>query len=210
MEKRLASGGSVLMPLDAYPFSQRYGWVQDKYGIPWQLILTNPDGEMRPGIIPALMFTRDQSSAGLRRRSSSTAPCSRTPSGARWSTIPRAWSRPKKGSDVADFFVGNTWLAAMDGAGSTTSPSTRLSRYLSPAVLERKSTITGQAQPESQAEQCSSWKRIRFGLSWQVWPTAMGDMMSKGTPEQLARVTKAFMSMKKFDLATLQQAYEGR
>src|SRR5687768_9643306 len=56
---KLLEGGKVLMPLDKYPFSERYGWVQDKYGLSWQLILTNPEGEVRPPIIPSLMFVGD-------------------------------------------------------------------------------------------------------------------------------------------------------
>ena len=56
---KLVDGGTVLMPLDTYPFSKRYGWVEDKYGLSWQLILTNPDGEERPPIIPSLMFAGD-------------------------------------------------------------------------------------------------------------------------------------------------------
>ena len=56
---KLSQGGTPLMPLGAYPFSERYGWIQDKYGLSWQLILTNPAGQPRPWIIP---------SAALRRR----------------------------------------------------------------------------------------------------------------------------------------------
>ena len=59
--EQLVVGGSVMMPLDAYPFSKRYGWVQDRYGVSWQLILTDPDGDPRPAIIPALMFVGDVS-----------------------------------------------------------------------------------------------------------------------------------------------------
>lgn len=58
------------------------------------------------------------------------------------------------------------------------------------------------------AEQCG-WLKDKFGLSWQVWPTAIGEMMTKGTPEQIARVTEAFLQMKKFDIATLRRAYKG-
>ncbi|WP_089305294.1 VOC family protein [Geodermatophilus pulveris] len=36
----LADGGTVLMPLDAYDFSRRFGWVQDRFGVSWQLTLT--------------------------------------------------------------------------------------------------------------------------------------------------------------------------
>jgi predicted 3-demethylubiquinone-9 3-methyltransferase (glyoxalase superfamily) len=59
------------------------------------------------------------------------------------------------------------------------------------------------------AEQCG-WLKDKFGLSWQVVPTAMDEMMRGGTPEQLARVTQAFLKMKKFDIAELKRAYEGR
>jgi predicted 3-demethylubiquinone-9 3-methyltransferase (glyoxalase superfamily) len=37
----LAEGGKVLMPLDAYGFSQKFGWVNDRYGVSWQLTLPN-------------------------------------------------------------------------------------------------------------------------------------------------------------------------
>src|SRR5690606_38810416 len=52
----LIEGGEALMPLQEYPFSKKYGWVKDKYGLTWQLILTDPDGEERPVIVPALMY----------------------------------------------------------------------------------------------------------------------------------------------------------
>src|SRR2546425_1197367 len=62
---------------------------------------------------------------------------------------------------------------------------------------------------DPQAEQCG-WLKDKFGLSWQVWPTAIGEMMKNGTREQIDRITQAFLPMKKFDLATLQKAYEGK
>jgi predicted 3-demethylubiquinone-9 3-methyltransferase (glyoxalase superfamily) len=55
------------------------------------------------------------------------------------------------------------------------------------------------------AEQCG-WLKDKFGLSWQVWPRALGEMMEKGTPEQVARVTKAMLAMKKFDISALEKA----
>lgn len=50
------------MPLDQYPFSERYGWIKDEYGVSWQLILTNPEGEEQPAIVPSLLFVGDQCS----------------------------------------------------------------------------------------------------------------------------------------------------
>ena len=60
-----------------------------------------------------------------------------------------------------------------------------------------------------QAEQCG-WCKDQYGVSWQVVPTAMERMMTKGSREQVDRVTAAFMQMKKFDLDTLEKAFEGR
>ena len=56
--------------------------------------------------------------------------------------------------------------------------------------------------------QCG-WLKDKFGLSWQVTAKAMSKMLKEGTPEQVSRLTKAFLPMKKFDLAALEKAYQG-
>ncbi|MFC0581716.1 VOC family protein [Micrococcoides hystricis] len=56
---QLMDGGTVRMPLDSYPFSARYGWVEDRFGINWQLMLTDPAGEPRLFMIPSLLFSGD-------------------------------------------------------------------------------------------------------------------------------------------------------
>jgi predicted 3-demethylubiquinone-9 3-methyltransferase (glyoxalase superfamily) len=60
------------------------------------------------------------------------------------------------------------------------------------------------AVPE--AEQCG-WLKDKFGLSWQIVPSIMSEMMASGTEEQLKRVTECFLKMKKFDIAKLEEAY---
>ncbi len=62
------------------------------------------------------------------------------------------------------------------------------------------------AVPE--AEQCG-WLKDKYGLSWQIVPSAMGEMMKDKDEKRLARVTGAFLQMKKFDIAALQRAYKG-
>lgn len=63
-------------------------------------------------------------------------------------------------------------------------------------------------QPYPHSERCG-WLEDKFGVSWQVTPVRMGEMMSQGTPEQIKLVTQSFLPMKKFDLATLERAYSG-
>jgi len=53
--EKLSVGGKVLMPLGSYPFSDRYGWLEDKYGLSWQVILAG-EREMKQRITPVLMF----------------------------------------------------------------------------------------------------------------------------------------------------------
>jgi predicted 3-demethylubiquinone-9 3-methyltransferase (glyoxalase superfamily) len=61
--------------------------------------------------------------------------------------------------------------------------------------------------PES--EQCG-WCKDKFGVSWQIVPKQLGELMSSDDPEKVGRVVQAFMQMKKFDIAKLQEAYDGK
>lgn len=63
------------------------------------------------------------------------------------------------------------------------------------------------AVPE--AEACG-WLKDKFGLSWQITPTVMDEMMLGGTREQIDRLTQVVLPMKKLDIAQLQEAYEGK
>ena len=62
------------------------------------------------------------------------------------------------------------------------------------------------AVPES--EQCG-WLKDQYGVSWQIVPKRMDEMLENGSEEQIKRVTEAFLKMKKFDLAELEKAYKG-
>lgn len=57
------------------------------------------------------------------------------------------------------------------------------------------------------AEQCG-WIKDKYGVSWQIVPTVMFEMQKTKDKKRLARVTEAFLKMKKFDIAVLQQAYD--
>ncbi len=67
----------------------------------------------------------------------------------------------------------------------------------------------GKLSAVPEAEQCG-WLKDKYGLSWQIVPTAMDEMMKDKDEKKLARVTEAFLKMKKFDIAELKKAYKGR
>ena len=62
------------------------------------------------------------------------------------------------------------------------------------------------ADPES--EQCG-WLKDKYGLSWQVVPLKLDELLRGGSEDQIARVTQAFLPMKKLEIAALERAYAG-
>ena len=59
-------------------------------------------------------------------------------------------------------------------------------------------------------ESVCGWLKDKFGVSWQVVPTVLAEMLRDPDKEKVERVTNAFLKMKKFDIAELKKAYEGR
>ena len=206
--QRLSEGGSVLMPIDKYPFSERYGWIQDKYGLSWQLILTNPEGERRPAIVPSMMFTGANAGRAQEAINFYLSVFRNSRPGSAWHYA--AGQEPDKEGTIthADLMIENCWLAVMDSAREHSFTFNEAFSLIVNCEDQKEIDHYWEklsAVPE--AEQCG-WLKDRFGVSWQVVPVAMGEMMRDGTPEQIARVTQAFLPMKKFDLAALRRAYD--
>lgn len=208
MWNKLIEGGKALMPIGKYPFSERYGWVEDTYGLTWQLMLTNPDGEERPPILPALLFVNER----LGKAEEATDFYLSVFKNAKRGTLAKypPNSEPNKEGSVmfTDFMLENQWFAAMDGGGTHEFAFTEAFSLLVKCETQEEIDYYWEklsAVPE--AEQCG-WLKDKYGVSWQISPADMDTMMS-GTPEQTARVTQAFLKMKKFDLAALRKAYGG-
>ncbi|CAG9609898.1 hypothetical protein NEOCIP111885_03641 [Pseudoneobacillus rhizosphaerae] len=109
----------------------------------------------------------------------------------------------------SDFMLENQWFAAMDSAHKHKfSFNEAISFVVYCDTQEEIDYYWEKLSAVPEAEQCG-WLKDKFGVSWQIVPSEMDEMMSKGTPEQLKRVTNAFLKMKKFDLVELKKAYLG-
>jgi predicted 3-demethylubiquinone-9 3-methyltransferase (glyoxalase superfamily) len=206
---QLSRGGTALMPLDKYPFSEHYGWIQDKYGLSWQLILSSPEGEERPAIVPSLMFVGAVAGYAEEAISFYLSVFKNSKPGivARYGS----GQEPDKQGTImfSDFMLEGQWFAAMDSAREHGFAFNEAISLLVPCETQEEiDYFWKKLSADPKAEQCG-WLKDKYGLSWQVWPTAMGEMMTKGTAEQIARVTEAFLPMKKFDIAALVRAYKG-
>jgi predicted 3-demethylubiquinone-9 3-methyltransferase (glyoxalase superfamily) len=206
---RLIEKGKVLMPLDSYPFSKRYGWVEDQYGVSWQLILTKPEGEERPVIVPSLLFTPPV--AGKADEAINFY-CTVFKDSKRGTTAPRQEDMgPDKAGTLmyADYYVDQTWLAAMDSAHQHGFNFNDAVSLLIPCETQEEIDYYWAALTAGgEAGQCG-WLKDKYGVSWQVASMVMLNALKNGSPEQIARVTQAFMTMKKVDIGALQQAYDG-
>jgi predicted 3-demethylubiquinone-9 3-methyltransferase (glyoxalase superfamily) len=206
---KLIEGGKIFMPLDKYPFSKRYGWVEDKYGVSWQLILTNPEGEERPRIIPSMLFVGDVCGKAEEATDFYLSIFKHAKRGVIAKYGPG--SDPDKEGNVmfTDFMLEKQWFTAMDSARMHDFAFNEgISFIVRCKDQEEIDYFWNKLSHVSEAEQCG-WLKDKYGFSWQITPEEMDEYMTKGTPEQIERVTKAFLKMKKFDLATLKRAYEG-
>lgn len=192
---KLSDGGTVRMELGEYPFSPRYGWVQDRYGVNWQLLLTNPEGEPRPFLIPQLMFCGPVQNMAREAAAlySSVLPDSGVGFVAEY---PERTGPAAAGSVMfGEFRLAGQWFAMMDSAVEqdftfTCGVSLEV-RCADQAELDRYWNALS-AVPE--AEVCG-WLADRYGLSWQIVPENMGELMSR--PGAYAKM----MEMKKLIIA---------
>jgi predicted 3-demethylubiquinone-9 3-methyltransferase (glyoxalase superfamily) len=206
--RRLSEGGTTLMPLDKYPFSERYGWVEDKYGLSWQLILSNPEGEERPLLVPSLMFVGDVAGKAEEAINFYLSVFKDSKMGAliRYG----AGQEPDKEGTVmfADFMLEGQWFAATDSAREHNFAfSEAISFLVNCNTQEEIDYYWSKLSAVPESEQCG-WLKDRYGLSWQISSAAMQEMLTKGTREQVNRVTQAFLPMKKLDIKKLEEAFE--
>ena len=207
--EKLSEGGTSLMPLGEYSFSKRYGWLKDKYGLSWQLILSDPGGEERPFIVPSLLFTEKAWGKAEEAVEFYTSVFKNAKQGGIY-RYPAGMEPDKEGTVMfSDFMIENQWFAAMDSArehGYTFNEAVSFMIYCD--TQDEIDYYWEKLSHFPEAEQCG-WCKDKYGLSWQVSPTVMNEMMMKGTREQVERVTQAFLKMKKFDIEQLKRAYKG-
>lgn len=205
---KLSQGGKILMPLDKYPFSEHYGWIQDKYGLSWQLILTNPKGDKRPMIVPSLLFVGASYGKAEEAVKFYLSVFKDSKMGNITHYGPGQEPNREGTTMFADFKLFETWIAAMDGGGSHEFNFNEAISFIVRCDTQEEIDYYWEklsAVPES--EQCG-WLKDKYGLSWQIVPTVMDEMMATKDEAKMARVTEAFLKMKKFDIAELKKAYD--
>lgn len=210
--ERLAEGGTPLMPLDKYPFSERYGWIQDRFGVSWQLILSDPSGEERPFVVPCLLFTGEKAGRAEEaiRFYTSVFPDSKQGLVARYGPDQE---HDKEGTIMyADFTLGAQWFAAMDSALAHGFGFNEGISLQVPCRDQEEVDRYWQRLTEGGEEGPCGWLKDRFGVSWQVVPIRFMEMIEEGEAGQegYERAFQVMLEMKKLDVGQLEKAYTGQ
>ena len=199
--KGLMAGGKALMPLDTYPWSKRYGWVQDKFGLTWQVML-NEESTSGQNLTPSFLFTRERFGRAEEaiRFYTSVFDNSRTEVMVHY---------PKEGAHAgkvlfSEFYLNDYFLIAMDGPGVHDYSFNEGVSFVVECETQEAIDHYWNAFTKAGEEGQCGWCKDQFGVSWQIVPSILGELMND--PEKGQRVMAAFLKMKKFDIATLVNA----
>jgi len=196
--KKLVDGGKSLMELGEYPFSKYYGWVEDKFGYSWQLILNNPEGDKRPKIVPSLMFTQLRDGEAEDAMKFYTALFKESEISKNLNYYPS--SMPERAGKIsyADFRLLGQWFAIMDGGKEHEfgfNPA--ISLMVKCKDQEEIDYYWDKLSAKPESEQCG-WLEDTYGVSWQIAPENIDELI------RLPGAYKRVMDMKKLDIEKLQ------
>ncbi|VVB53445.1 3-demethylubiquinone-9 3-methyltransferase [uncultured archaeon] len=207
--EKLSEGGTALMELGEYPFSEKYGWTQDRYGLSWQVMFMG-DRKIKQKITPTLMFVGKQCGKAEAAIIFYTSVFKNSEIG----NILRygKGEEPDKEGTIkhAAFTLEDQEFAAMDSARKHDFTFNEAISFMIECETQKAidyywEKLTADGGQES----VCGWLKDKFGVSWQVTPTGLDEMLRDHDKEKVERVTNAFLKMKKFDIGELKKAYEG-
>jgi predicted 3-demethylubiquinone-9 3-methyltransferase (glyoxalase superfamily) len=197
--RQLSDEGTIMMPLDSYPWSEQYGWVQDRFGISWQLSYGKME-EVGQKFTPTLLFTGAQqgrAEEAIHFYTSVFQP----------SSVVGIMRYGASDDDIegtikhAQFKLAGNVFMAMDSSlmhGFTFTEG--ISLVIECATQDEIDYFWNQLTNGGTESMCG-WLKDRYGVSWQIVPSVLKELMQDS--ERAPRVVKAFMKMKKFKIEKL-------
>jgi len=200
--KLLSEGGTAMMPLDKYPWAEKYGWIKDKFGMTWQL-MTGDVNQTGQKINTAFLFTNEQFGKAIAaiKLYTSIFPNSKIHHQELYTAGEAA---PQGYLKFGHFTLNEELFSAMDGPGNH---AFKFSEGLSLVVeCENQNEIDKywEKLTAGGVESKCGWLKDQFGVSWQIIPAVLGKLMRD--PEKAKRVMQVVMQSVKFNIAELENA----
>ncbi len=209
--EQLSAGGTTMMDLGVYPFSEWYGWTRDRFGVSWQ-VMAFGDRPILQKITPTLMFSGGVGGKAEEaiRHYVSIFPKAGVGEIVRYG----ANDAPDAEGTVrhAGFRLEGQEFAAMDSARVQDAGFNEAVSFVISCRTQREVDRYWEALAEGgdpKAQVCG-WLKDKFGVSWQVTPAILEEMLQDPDRAKVERVTAAFLKMKKLDIKGLKQAFRGR
>lgn len=202
LSAKFLEGGSELMPLAKYDWSAKYGWLQDKFGVNWQLSFGGMEKTGRK-ISPALMFTDKQAGKAEQALRFYTSVF-------KGSEIIGIVKYGKDDNDIegtvkhAEFTLNNQTFMAIDSSFMHQFTFNEAVSLVVDCETQEEIDYFWERLTEGGEEIQCGWLKDRFGVSWQVVPTVLAGLIND--PSRSERVAGVFLKMKKFDIEKLLQA----
>lgn len=200
--EKLIEGGIALMGLDVYPFSEKFGWVQDKFGVSWQLNLTQREQK----ITPFLMFVGEQHG---RAKEAMDFFCDKFNNTGIESMhlYGKDQNEPEGTVMNASFTLNGQSFMAMDSAYPHAFSFTEaISFCVYCKTQEEVDYYWEELSKGGEKSQCG-WLKDQYGVSWQVIPELFTIMITDDNPLKAKSVMEAVLKMQKPDIETLSDAY---
>ena len=206
--QKLSENGNILMPLDTYPWSKRYGFTQDRYGLTWQISLGNI-ADVRQKIAPCLLFVNEN--MGLAETAIYHYTGIFTPSEIDGILKYEAGEEAPEGAvKHAQFHLLGEKFMIMDGPGQHDFSFNEAVSFIVNYKDQEETDYYWACLTEGGDEkaQACGWLKDKFGLSWQIVPEAVSEMLQNADEKQSDRLMQALLKMKKIDLQKLEDAYK--
>jgi predicted 3-demethylubiquinone-9 3-methyltransferase (glyoxalase superfamily) len=195
----LIEGGKALMPIDKYPWSERYGWLQDRFGLTWQVSVVNNEGDKQK-ITPSLLFTNKMFGKAEEAVKFYTSVFENSSTDT-MILYPEGDNNSGKVM-YSEFKLNNYQLIAMDGPGvHDYSFNEAVSFQVFCDTQEEIDYYWTKLTADGGQESMCGWLKDKFGVSWQIIPTILPNLLSDTA--KAGKITKAFLQMKKFDIEKL-------
>lgn len=203
----LSDEGTVLMEIGEYPFSPRYGWINDRYGVSWQLIYDEQPLEQT--IVPSLLYAGPQAGKAKEAIEFYVSLFNDSKIGEAFYYDSKENPDHEGMLQYASFTLEGEEFTATDSVLEHDFFFNEAFSLLVNCDTQKEIDFLWEklsAVPE--AEQCG-WLKDRYGVSWQITPRVLEEMLATGDEATRNRVTQCFLKMKKLDIAELKKAYEG-
>jgi len=199
----LSAGGGVLIPLQRYDWSEKYGWLTDRYGLSWQIALGKRE-EVGQAIVPSLLFVGKQHGRAEEALRFYTSVFDSSVSGILH--YGPGEGEPEGTVKHAQFSLSGQTFTVMDSSlGHDFTFTEAVSFIVNCTSQAEVDTFWDKLSAHPEAEQCG-WLKDKFGVSWQIVPTVLPKLLSGPDLEKSQRVVRAMLGMKKIDITALERA----